>query len=302
MKGVFSTRIDPTYDDQPEQRYHFPQTYLRQVERTVGDLIVYYEPSRTGGGSSRRDGRQCYFAVAKVDAITPDPSRSGHFYALIDTATYLDFDVPVPFKMNDRPFERQLQKEDGSTNKGAFGRAVRNIEEDEFEGILSAGFERHSFDFVPDTPVPANVPGFGEEEALFARAHIEVTTNRLFRDRAFSRQVRQAYDRTCAFTGLKILNGMGRPEAQAAHIKPVCEHGPDTVRNGIALSSTIHWLFDRGLISVDDNFKILRSAKSIPENLSALLNRDGYIRVPGDNRLLPNRTYLRHHREHIFKG
>ena len=43
-------------------------------------------------------------------------------------------------------------------------------------------------------------------------------------------------------------NGGGRAEAQAAHIQPVAENGPDSLRNGVALSSTFHWMFDRGLI------------------------------------------------------
>ena len=33
MKGVFTTRVIPDYDDLPERQYHFPHTYLRQVER-----------------------------------------------------------------------------------------------------------------------------------------------------------------------------------------------------------------------------------------------------------------------------
>jgi putative restriction endonuclease len=41
-------------------------------------------------------------------------------------------------------------------------------------------------------------------------------------------------------TGLRIFNGSGRAEVQAAHIRPVADNGPDSVRNGLALSSTIH--------------------------------------------------------------
>ena len=46
MKGVFQTKVSPAYDDVPEERYHFPTSYLNQVQRTVGDWIVYYEPRR----------------------------------------------------------------------------------------------------------------------------------------------------------------------------------------------------------------------------------------------------------------
>ena len=32
-------------------------------------------------------------------------------------------------------------------------------------------------------------------------------------------------------------------------------HGPDSIRNGLALSRTFHWLFDRGIISIADTEK-----------------------------------------------
>jgi hypothetical protein len=65
-KAVFTTKTDPTYDDLPEFRYHFPRTYLRQVQAAVGDWITYYEPRRTSGDLSSRGGRQAYFAVARL--------------------------------------------------------------------------------------------------------------------------------------------------------------------------------------------------------------------------------------------
>lgn len=48
-KVVFTTKIDPTYDDLPEARYHFPRSYVRQAGAAVGDWIVYYEPRRSSG-------------------------------------------------------------------------------------------------------------------------------------------------------------------------------------------------------------------------------------------------------------
>ena len=58
-------------------------------------------------------------------------------------------------------------------------------------------------------------------------------------------------------TGLRIINGGGRSEVQAAHIRPVASSGPDSVRNGLALSGTAHWMFDRGLLSIGDDYSIL---------------------------------------------
>jgi putative restriction endonuclease len=46
-KAVFTTKVAPSYKDLPEERYHFPRTYLNFVEQTIGDYIVYYEPRRS---------------------------------------------------------------------------------------------------------------------------------------------------------------------------------------------------------------------------------------------------------------
>ena len=62
VKAVFTTKVDPTYDDLPEVRYHFPKSYLRAAEQAVGDWIIYYEPRRTSGDPNSRGGRQSYFA------------------------------------------------------------------------------------------------------------------------------------------------------------------------------------------------------------------------------------------------
>jgi len=37
----------------------------------------------------------------------------------------------------------------------------------------------------------------------------------------------------------------------------VASKGPDSVRNGIGSIRTVHWMFDRGLISIGDDYKIL---------------------------------------------
>ena len=47
-KAVLTTKVDPSYDDLPEERYHFPRTYLNAV-RSLHDWIVYYESRRVSG-------------------------------------------------------------------------------------------------------------------------------------------------------------------------------------------------------------------------------------------------------------
>ena len=89
---------------------------------------------------------------------------------------------------------------------------------------------------------------------------------------------------------------------QAAHIRPVAAEGPDSVRNGLALSGTIHWMFDRGLISVDDDYTILTARDQVPDTVGRLLNRDGRLRLPSGPELLPHPLFLQYHRKEVFKG
>jgi putative restriction endonuclease len=103
-------------------------------------------------------------------------------------------------------------------------------------------------------------------------------------------------------TGLQLVNGGGRCEIEAAHIRPVENDGPDSPRNGLALSRTVHWLFDRGFLSLEDNGTILQATKLVPEPVKRMLNPEGKIRFPNDRNSIPHSVFLRWHREHKFKG
>jgi putative restriction endonuclease len=297
-KVVFTTKIGSSYDDRPEEHYHFPRTYLAQARSAVGDHIIYYEPRRLSLEDSSRGGRQAYFATGRVEEIVEGRSRPDHFYATI--SGYLSFDRPVPFIEGSVYYESALRKEDGSTNRGAFGRAVRVIPEIEFDGILKAGFATELQQAADGQHRHAG--GFEAPIQSFERPIVELTISKPFRERAFMRAVREAYGNRCAFTGLRLINGGGRPEVQAAHIRSVAEKGPDSIRNGLALSGTLHWLFDRGLLSVDDGHQILVAQAHVPDQIRGLLNSNGKILAPKDESDWPHPYYLKYHREHKFKG
>lgn len=297
-KVVLTTKVDPTYDDLPEERYHFPRTYLRQIEQAVGDWIVYYEPRRSTGELSSRGGRQSYFATARLLRIEQDPVLENHYYAFV--SNYLEFDHPVPFKDGQHYYESGLQREDGETNKGVFGRAVRVIPDSEYDLIMQAGFTKT----LEITRLSAELQSepLSEEITHFERPIIERVVARPFREAAFAVGVKEAYHDTCAMTGLKIINGGGRSEVQAAHIQPVSKNGPDSLRNGVALSGTVHWMFDRGLVSIDDDYSILIAKDRLPDAAVRLLKQDHRLLLPTREDIRPHRHYLNFHRVNIFKG
>lgn len=197
-------------------------------------------------------------------------------------------------------YESRLRKSDGSTNKGRFGWSLRVIPADEYRMICQIGFSGTA----PAVETSDSAPALAlrEEPVPYSRTNRTVLLERPFRDAAFTRVVRFAYESTCAMTGLKLVNGGGRCEIEAAHIRPVEKEGPDSPRNGIALSRTVHWMFDRGILSIGDAGEILMAKRLVPEQVRRMLNRDSRIIMPAAAGLTPHPVFLRYHREYIFKG
>jgi putative restriction endonuclease len=296
--GVFIHRSDSIYEDTPAERYQFPRQYLGRVEACVGDWVVYYEPRKVA------DTRG-YFAVAKVQRVIPDPAAAGMYLALIEPGSYLDFPNHVPFNDATGPIERGVLNEEGRIS-GRAQSAVRPLLPDDFKRIVELGLEENA-KLLPRLSEPSlPLVGFDEEQVPFQfdqqRERLSFTVSRIMRDRVFRRIVLRAYDQRCSITGLKLINGGGRAEVAAAHIRPVEASGPDIVNNGIALSGTAHWMFDRGLISLSDDLQILISRQvNDPDAVRAFINRSGYAFPPGRNSERPHPHFLDWHRTHCFK-
>lgn len=302
-KGVFIHNSQSVYDDRPEEYYNFPKVYLSRAKPTLGDWIIYYE---SGKGS----GRKSYKAIAKVEAIREDLTKQGHYYADIAPNTYLPFDQLVPFKIDGQPNESLLSLEDGRINGGLAISAVRPISEEDFTKIVNLGFkdeldELPRIDEIQKYDEEGNyVSDFGQPEYIVPTPRLTLQTlqNRKVRDRVFRRQVIKAYNKTCAFTGLNFVNGGGRAEVEAAHIRPVAHDGPDVVSNGLALSGTIHWMFDRGYLSISDDHDILvsRHLNNIDE-IDRLLVTDRKAIMPVRESDWPHPAYMEWHRAECFK-
>lgn len=290
--GVFIHRIDSIYDDSPAERYQFPAQYLARAQACVGDWIVYYEPSKV------RDTKG-YFAVAKVESIVPDPTSPGMYLALIEPGSYLDFPNPVPFRdQSGSAAEQDL------AGRGQW--AVRPLSPRDFNRIIGRGLGDEA-PLLPRVGESAAPSGLQEKRAHFGAAleqeRVRTLTSRTVRDPAFRRLILRAYGERCAFTGLKLINGGGRAEVEAAHIKPVEARGPDSLGNGIALSGTAHWMFDRGLIGLADDLEILISRQANdPDSIRSVLNKTGYALPPHDKMERPHPHFLQWHREHCFKN
>jgi len=296
--GVFIHRWDSIYDDVPSARYQFPKQYLGRARACEGDWIVYLEPSKVANTRG-------YFAVARVQEIIPDPRHTDMYLAVIEKGTYLDFGDPVPFRDGGGIVERGLLNDQGRIS-GRAQAAVRPISGRDFARIVELGIGQQD-NILPRTGEPLNNDRLEEIQLPYgqpeARVRTAQLTNRALRDRNFRKTVLRAYGERCAVTGLRLINGHGRAEVEAAHIRPVEEDGPDIVSNGIALSGTAHWMFDRGMIGLSDDLDILVSRQSNNiDAVTSLINDSGTLIAPTRRAERPHVEFVQWHREHSFKA
>jgi len=118
---------------------------------------------------------------------------------------------------------------------------------------------------------------------------------------AFRVLVTEAYQRRCAITGEKTL-----PVLHAAHIKPYSLNGPHAVSNGILLRQDLHTLFDRGYLTVTEDYHV-EVSRRIKEDYGN--GRDYYalrgkqiLEIPQSVQDRPAREYLRWHNEEVYLG
>ncbi|EJL22430.1 hypothetical protein PMI02_04662 [Novosphingobium sp. AP12] len=268
--------------------------------QSIGDWVIFRQPRASGGSLA-------YFATGLVREILEDATMPGHYYAYIEN--FLPFDVAVPWFANDRYAERTLREMPSRAQVGIYlrGRSVRALGDDDFFAIIEAGFEEAwnedvlTIDEIASPLLHRSLIDttiFHRERAILTRL-----TNRVIRDRSFRRAVCTAYENRCAITGLQIFDRKGGAEVQAAHILPVANDGPDIISNGIALSSTVHWMFDRHLISIGEDHRILVDHEAVPKVIqSYLASLSGMVYLPKYSQYWPSEKFLSIHRRIFFSG
>ncbi|WP_316635139.1 HNH endonuclease [uncultured Flavobacterium sp.] len=137
-----------------------------------------------------------------------------------------------------------------------------------------------------------------KEQNRFNYSEIEETKgSNLFNSVSFRDFVLLGYQNKCAITNEaiffdKLIN------LEAAHIMPKSHSGSFLPCNGIALSRDMHWAFDKGMFSINDEYRIVVHDDVKDTILNKYDNQK--INLPIEDFFKPEKAFLKYHSEKIF--
>jgi putative restriction endonuclease len=122
--------------------------------------------------------------------------------------------------------------------------------------------------------------------------------NRRVRDRAgqavFRQKVLAAYGQRCCVTGESSLEVL-----DAAHIQPYVNSESNHIQNGLAFRTDLHKLFDAGLITIDDDYRLVISNRLKSEGYAPFHGQKVFM--PDEVSRKPSREALEVHRTVVFR-
>jgi len=125
-----------------------------------------------------------------------------------------------------------------------------------------------------------------DEEDVFVRGGV------------FKKEIPRIYDHTCCISGMRIKVSDTIQMIDACHIISFSESHDDTIGNGISLCPNLHRAFDRGLISIDENYKVLVKPFAEADTSYSIRQFEGkQILLPANHRHYPRQEGLANHQE-----
>ena len=128
-----------------------------------------------------------------------------------------------------------------------------------------------------------------DEEDVFVRGGV------------FKKEIPRIYNYTCCISGMRIIAGDSIQMIDACHILPFSESHDDTICNGISLCPNLHRAFDRHLITIDENYKVVLKSFSEDTTVYSIKQFEGReILLPRNKNHHPSQNNLNIHRSRFY--
>jgi putative restriction endonuclease len=143
-----------------------------------------------------------------------------------------------------------------------------------------------------------------ESTATYQRQIEKADEEEIFiRNGVFKKLLPSIYNNCCCISRMRVISTYNIQMIDACHIIPFAISHDDTIINGIPLCPNLHRAFDRGLITIDENYKVIVS-QSFHEDkqVYSIRQYEGIqIALPSERNYYPAVENLEWHRKHVFK-
>lgn len=203
----------------------------------------------------------------------------------------------------DEPLERRASNKDPKKSELITKNAAGSFSEN-FKDVLRK--DRRNFNSVARILLENNFPETLHQDILDSVGLcLDSTSAKRKRNPEFRRRVLRAYESRCCVCGYDVRLGDIPAGIEAAHIKWYQAGGPDTERNGLALCTLHHKVFDLGGFTVEgDGLRLVFSQELAGSTQTEwLLGFHGHaLRPPQSQAYMPSAEFFRWHRKTIFKA
>ena len=119
----------------------------------------------------------------------------------------------------------------------------------------------------------------------------------LFNAVSFRDFIMVGYENLCAVSGT-VIKYDSYMNLEAAHIKPKSHGGLYLPNNGMALCRDLHWAFDKGFFTLNDDLKVVVHPRIESEYLNSFNGKP--IRIPTNPFFVPDLENVRYHRKNVY--
>ncbi len=129
-----------------------------------------------------------------------------------------------------------------------------------------------------------------DEEEIFLRGSM------------FKREIPKIYNYSCCISGMRIDVASNISMVDACHIIPFSESHDDTITNGIALCPNLHRAFDRRLIGIDNEYRVVvsKAFKEIESDYGIGRFEGKPIQLPREKKYWPDQQKLDRHNQNLL--
>ena len=165
----------------------------------------------------------------------------------------------------------------------------------------SAGIQQKLFDEIEDKILHEPAEEYQHEIKKLMQQENEEEI--FLRGSLFKREIPKIYQNTCCISGMRIDALASVSMVDACHIIPFSESYDDTITNGIALCPNLHRAFDRGLIAINERYRVVISPTFREEatNYSIKAFEGKEIQLPNMRQYFPKIDNLQWHFMNVFK-